>query len=115
MKGNEATVKENAELATLQIVNEMFERGIEVLPVDIYKSDAYKFLVEDGKIRLPFSSLPGVGGSFAKSLQESGKNGKYISMDEISTRTGASKTIVEMMDELGLLKGIPKSSQLSFF
>ena len=115
MKGNEATVKENAELATLQIVNEMFERGIEVLPVDIYKSDAYKFVVEDGKIRLPFSSLPGVGESVAQGLQESGKNGKYISMDEISTRTGASKTIVEMMDELGILKGIPKSSQLSFF
>ncbi|MDO4744900.1 MAG: hypothetical protein Q4A86_05925, partial [Clostridia bacterium] len=59
--------------------------------------------------------LPGVGESVAQGLQESGKNGKYISMDEISTRTGASKTIVEMMDELGLLKGIPKSSQLSFF
>ncbi len=114
-KGNEATVKDNAELATLQIVNEMFERAIEVLPVDLYKSDAYKFVVEDGKIRLPFSSLPGVGGSVAKNLQEAGKNGKYISMDEISTRTGASKTIVELMDELGILKGIPKSSQLSFF
>ena len=115
MKGNEATVKENAELATLQIVNEMFERGIEVLPVDLYKSDAYKFVVENGKIRLPFSSLPGVGGSVAKSLQEAGKKGKYISMDEISTRTGASKAVIEMMDEVGVLKGIPKSSQLSFF
>ena len=115
MKGNEATVKENAALATLQIVNEMFERGIEVLPIDLYKSDAYKFLVEDGKIRLPFSSLPGVGENVAKGLQNAVKEGKYISVDEISTKSGASKTIVELMDELGMLKGIPKSSQLSFF
>lgn len=115
MKGNEATVKENAALATLQIVNEMFERGIEVLPIDLYKSDAYKFLVEDGKIRLPFSSLPGVGENVAKGLQNAGKNGKYISVDEISTRSGASKTIVELMGEIGMLEGIPKSSQLSFF
>lgn len=115
MKGNEATVKENAALATLQIVNEMFERGIEVLPIDLYKSDAYKFLVEDGKIRLPFSSLPGVGENVAKGLQNAGKNGKYISVDEISTRSGASKTVVELMDGIGMLSGIPKTSQLSFF
>ena len=55
-KGKESTAKENALYATLQIVNEMLARKIEVLPIDIYKSDAYKFLVEDGKIRLPFSS-----------------------------------------------------------
>ena len=114
-KGNEATVKEAAAFATLQIVNEMFERGIEVLPIDLYKSDAYKFLVEDGKIRLPFSSLPGVGENVAKSLQNARNGGRYISVDEISTRSGASKTIVELMDEIGMLKGIPKSSQLSFF
>ena len=114
-KGNEATVKEAAAFATLQIVNEMFERGIEVLPIDLYKSDAYKFLVEDGKIRLPFSSLPGVGENVAKGLQNARNNGRYISVDEILTRSGASKTIVELMDEIGMLKGIPKSSQLSFF
>ncbi len=115
LKGKEATAKENASFATLQIVNEMLERGIEVLPIDLYKSDSYKFLVEDNKIRLPFSSLAGVGENAAKSLAEAGKKGKYISVDEIQTRAGVSKSVIELMDENGILKGIPKSSQLSFF
>ena len=56
---HEATAKDDAEYQTLQIVNEMMARGIDVLPVDVYKSEAKMFMVEDGKIRLPFSSLPG--------------------------------------------------------
>lgn len=114
-KGKEATIKEHATFATLQIVNEMLERGIEVLPIDIYKSDAYKYLVEDGKIRLPFSSLSGVGDTAAKNLAIAGKQGKYISVDELQARTGASKTAIEMLEEAGALEGIPKSSQLSLF
>ena len=60
-KEHQSTVKEDAAYSTFQIINEMLCRGIELLPVDLYKSDAKKFLVEDGKIRLPFSSLPGEG------------------------------------------------------
>ena len=67
---HEATAKDEAEYQTLQIVNEMMARKIEFLPVDIYKSEAKMFKVEDGKIRLPFSSLPGVGGAAADSLAE---------------------------------------------
>lgn len=69
---HEATAKDEAEFQTLQIVNEMMARKIEFLPVDIYKSEAKMFKVEDGKIRLPFSSLPGVGGAAADSLAETG-------------------------------------------
>ncbi len=68
MKGKEASAKEEAAYATLQIVNEMLARGIEVLPVDLFQSDAKKFLVEDGKVRLPFLSLGGVGEAAANSL-----------------------------------------------
>lgn len=114
-KGKEATAKENALYATLQIVNEMMARKIEVLPIDIYKSDAYKFLVEDGKIRLPFSSLSGVGENAAKVLQEARKDGKYISIDDLQSRAMASKTIIEALDEVGALDCLPKSSQISFF
>ncbi len=71
---HEATAKDEAEFQTLQIVNEMMARKIEFLPVDIYKSEARMFKVEDGKIRLPFSSLPGVGGAAADSLAETGKH-----------------------------------------
>ena len=114
-KGKEATAKENALYATLQIVNEMMSRKIEVLPIDIYKSDAYKFLVEDGKIRLPFSSLPGVGENAAKVLQQARKGGKYISVDDLQTRATVSKTVIEALDEIGALNCLPKSSQISFF
>ena len=114
-KGKEATAKENAEYSTLQIVNEMLERGIEVLPIDLYKSNAYKYTIEEGKIRLPFSSLSGVGEAAAKSLQEAASKGKYISVDDIQTRAAVSKSVIETLDEVGALSGIPKSSQLSFF
>lgn len=114
-KGKESTAKENALYATLQIVNEMLARKIEVLPIDIYKSDAYKFLVEDGKIRLPFSSLSGVGENAAKDLEKARKGGKYISVDDLQTRAMASKTVIEALDEVGALACLPKSSQISFF
>ena len=114
-KGKESTGKENALYATLQIVNEMLARKIEVLPIDIYKSDAYKFLVEDGKIRLPFSSLSGVGENAAKDLEKARKGGKYISVDDLQARAMASKTVIEALDEVGALDCLPKSSQISFF
>ena len=69
-KGKEATAKEEAAYTTLQIVNEMLARGIGVLPVDLYKSDARRYLVEDGKLRLPFSSIGGVGDTAAQALEK---------------------------------------------
>ena len=68
-KGKEASAKELSAYSTFQIINEMLARNIEVLPVDLYKSDAYKYVVENGKIRLPFASLSGVGESAAKSFK----------------------------------------------
>lgn len=114
-KGKEASAKEHALYATLQIINEMLERKIEILPVDIYKSDAYKYLVEDGKIRLPFSSLGGIGENAAKCLADAGKKGQYISIEDLQNRASASKSIVEALEEIGALDGIPKTSQISFF
>ncbi|MDQ5983635.1 MAG: DNA polymerase III PolC-type [Eubacteriales bacterium SKADARSKE-1] len=114
-KGKEATAKDYAAFSTFQIVNEMMERGIDVLPVNIYKSNAYKYVVEDGKIRLPFSSLAGIGENAAKGLESEGKLGKYISVDDLQARTGVTKSVVEALDEIGALKEIPRSSQISFF
>ncbi len=114
-KGREATAKELASYSTLQIVNEMLARGIEVLPVDIYKSDAYKFLIEDGKMRLPFSSISGVGQAAAKNLQVSQKDGKYLSVEEFQIRTKSSKAIIETLRSAGVFKELPESSQITFF
>ncbi len=114
-KGNERTVKEEDMYNTLLIINEMLCRGYEFLPVDIYRSKASIYAVEDGKIRLPFAALKGVGAAAANSLEEAGKQGTYISVDEIQNRAGVSKSVIEMLDQAGALEGIPKSSQISFF
>ena len=114
-KGNTATAKENAEYSTLQIVNEMLARKIELLPIDIYKSEAKKFLVENGKIRLPFSSLPGVGENAAEGLAQAGKHGDYMSVEDFQIRTKASKSVIEALRLTGALKDLPESSQISLF
>ncbi len=114
-KGNERSVKEEDLYNTLLIINEMLCRGYEFLPVDIYKSKASIYAVEDGKIRLPFAALKGVGASAAASLEDAGKKGTYISVDEIQNRSGVSKSVIETLEQAGALEGIPKSSQISFF
>ena len=116
MKGKEASAKENASYATLQIVNEMLARGIEVLPIDLYKSDARKYLVEDGKIRLPFGSLAGVGEAAANSLaQAREQGGVYISVDDLQTRAKVSKAVIDSLQTAGALQGLPASSQMTLF
>lgn len=112
---HEATAKDESELATLQIVNEMLARGIEVLPVDIYKSDSKMFIVEDGKIRLPFSSLPGVGEAAAISLAETGKNVTYLSIEDMQIKTKVTKAVIETLKQAQVLKNMPESSQMSLF
>ena len=114
-KGKEATAKENDTYDMLQIIREMIARGIKVLPVDLYKSDAYKYLVEDGALRLPFGSLKGLGPSAAKNLYESAQNYKFISREDLAVRSGASKTVMETLAQAGVLDGLPDSSQMSFF
>ncbi|MGN0489158.1 MAG: PolC-type DNA polymerase III [Ruminococcus sp.] len=114
-KGFEATAKENAEYAMLQIINEMMARKIEVLPVDVYKSDAHMFKIEDGKIRLPFCSLPGVGGAAAEALAEAGKKYTYMSIEDMQFKTKASKSVIELLKDCGALGDLPDSSQMSLF
>lgn len=112
---HEATAKDEAEFQTLQIVNEMMARKIEFLPVDIYKSEAKMFKVEDGKIRLPFSSLPGVGGAAADSLAETGKHTEYLSIEDMQIKTKVTKAVIETLKDVGVLKDLPESSQMSLF
>ena len=115
MKGKEASKKEEDAFSTFQIVNEMLSRGIQVLPVDLYRSDAHRYLVEDGKIRLPFSSLAGVGGAAANSLYEAGRQGRYISVDDLQARAKVSRAVIETLGEAGALRDLPQSSQMTLF
>ena len=114
-KGNERTAKEHGEFAALHLTCEMLARGVSFLTVDLYKSDAYLYKIEDGRIRLPFSALKGVGEAAAVSLYNAGSQGVYISQDELLARTGVNKTAIEALREAGSLEGLPESSQLSLF
>ncbi len=102
-------------VTTYQIVIEALARGIEFLPVDVYKSKAHDFVIEDGKIRMPFSVFSGVGETAAESIENARSGGPYISQEEFRSRTGVSGTVVDMFNEAGVFGDIPRTSQLSLF
>lgn len=116
MKGKEATAKEHARYTILQIALEMLARGIEFLPVDIYKSDARVYKIEDGKIRLPFSALEGLGENAAAMLAKARESGEeFISVEDFQTRAGVGKSVIETLQQAGALGGLPETNQLSLF
>ena len=107
--------KEDKEYNDMLLVQEMYARGYEFLPIDLYKSDARYFKVEDGKIRPPFTSIDGMGESAADSLMIAAAQEKFLSREDIRTRGGVSKTVVETLDRLGITKGLPETNQISLF
>ena len=117
MLGNNMSVKEKGMYTVLELVNEMYERGYEFLPIDLYKSDAKKFKIEDGKIRPPFSSIAGLGGVAAENIQKAveEENGKFISIDDFQIKSKIGKSIIEMLTKFDCLKGMSKSNQMSLF
>ena len=116
IKNKEASAKEEGTYSTFQIINEMLARGVKLLPVDLYKSHASSFLLEGDDIRLPFSSLPGVGENAAKSLMEAREFvDEYISIDDLQSRTKISGTVVQTLKDVGTLYSLPDSSQTSLF
>ena len=114
-KGNEISAKESDQLETLQVTYEMLLRGIELLPVDLYQSDATLYRLEGDKLRLPFTALKGLGAAAAASLAEAGRKGPYLSIDDITARSGVSKTVIDLLREHGSLSSLPESSQMSLF
>ena len=114
-KGREASNKEQAVYENMLIMNEMLQRGIEVLPLDLKKSHAVKYLVEDGKMRPPFGALNGVGDTAAWSIYETAQKGDFLSKEDFRIESGISKTILEQLDAVGVLGDLPDSNQLSFF
>ncbi len=116
-KGTGASQKEATQLAAMQIVNEYYMRGLKFLPVNMYKSDATAFLPENGKIRLPFMCLSGLGGGAAEKLAAARDSfgDEIFSIEELRQRSGVTKAVIETLRANGVLDGIDESNQLSMF
>ncbi len=114
-KGKEATKKELDVYENMLIFNEMMARGIEILPIDINKSHAMKYLPEDGKMRLPFGALSGVGEKQAYSIYEAAQKGNFVSIEDFQLEAGVSKTIIQNLADLGAMRDLPDTNQMSMF
>ena len=107
--------KEQDTLKDMRLVQEMYARGYEFLPIDLYKSKATKFQIVDGKLLPPFSTIEGMGDKAADAVEMAAADGPYLSLDDFRQRTKVSKTVVDFMADLGLFGDLPTSNQLSLF
>ena len=114
--GNDATAKDKTMLTVLEVALEMYARKIKIIPVDIYKSDATKFIVvDDTTILPPMIALQGVGENAAINIQNERENGEFISKEDLRKRTKISKTVVETLSNHGSLNNMSEKNQLSLF
>ncbi|GAK01530.1 DNA polymerase III alpha subunit [Geomicrobium sp. JCM 19055] len=114
-KGFDASPKEKNLVTVLELALEMCERGFEFKDVDLYRSEATAFLVEDDGLIPPFGALEGVGANAAKSIVEARVDGEFLSKEDLQQRSKATKTVIEHLDQSGALEGLPDSNQLSLF
>ena len=115
LAGNAASNKEQEMYPVLELVLEMYERGINFLPIDLYKSHHSKFLMEDDGIRPPLDAIPGLGPIDAENIYKAALNGEFMSIDELRIRAKVGKVAIETMRGVGLLDGMSESNQLSLF
>ena len=107
--------KEEAAYGDMRVVQEMYARGYEFMPIDIFKAHSRNFQIMDGKLMPSLSSIDGLGEKAADAIVEAAKKGAFLSKDDFRERTKVSKTVVELMDRLGLLGDMPESNQISLF
>lgn len=115
-KGNTATTKEKGKLTVLELVIEFYCRGYQFYPIDLYKSDAKKFIVAENGLIPPFNSLQGLGITAAQGIVD-GRSGidEFKTIEEFKEHTGVGKTLIELLKENDVLKGIPDTNQLTLF
>ncbi len=114
-KGMEASAKENETCQTLYMVREAMSRGVKFLNVDLKKSDASAFLPENGKIRMPFNSLPGLGDTAAEKIIDARNSFDIYSIEELREHTGISKAVIEILRRNHVLDGLSETNQFSMF
>ena len=113
--GKEATQKDEKSMTMLELVNEMYARGLEFLPLDIYKSQVTKFLIIDGKLLPPLVAIQGLGLSIAELIAQERENGEFFSIEDLKERTKVNKNVVQLLKDNGILNGIPETEQMSLF
>ena len=113
--GKEASQKEQASVAGLQLVREAYARGIKFLPINLRKSDQKAFLPENGGIRLPFSSLSGLGENAAQNIIDARNDEDFFSVEDLQIRAKLSGTLIEILRKNGVLDGLSDTDQMSFF
>lgn len=114
-KNNEVTNVENDLFTTLEIVNEMLERGYKFGKLDLYRSEAIEFQIDGDTLIPPFVAMEGLGENVAKQIVRARQEGEFLSKMELRKRGGASSTLVEKMDDMGILGNMPEDNQLSLF
>ncbi len=116
LQGNSASTKDKNMYAILELVLEMYERGIKFLPIDLYASHATKFKMEsETEIRPPLNSIPGLGTVAAEGIDAAKKDGKFMSIDDMKIRSKIGKSVIELLEKVGCLKGMSQSNQMSLF
>ncbi len=114
-RSEELSKKEQDTQKDMKIVQEMYARGFEFVPIDIFSAQSRLFQIVDGKLMPSLSSIDGLGEKAADAIVEAAKDGPFLSKDDFRQRTKASKTVVELMSSLGLLGNLPESNQISLF
>lgn len=108
-------VKKKAEMAICEIIVEMYARGFQFLPIDIYKSGGTKFTIEDGKIRIPLIGLSGLGGAVIDNILKERELDKFLSYEDLKRRTKVSQTIVEKLKSINAVDSLSETNQISLF
>ncbi len=115
MQGNAISSKDKNVYSILESVLEMYERGIKFLPIDLYKSHATKFIMEEEGIRPPLNSIPGLGTVAAESIEKAKKDGKFMSIDDLRYRAKIGNSVIDLLKRFDCLKGMTQSNQMSLF
>ncbi|WP_086347415.1 PolC-type DNA polymerase III [Candidatus Enterococcus clewellii] len=114
-KGLEASTKEKNLLTVLELANEMLERGYKFSMIDLYKSDAENFVIDGDTLIAPFRAVPSLGLNVANAIVEARQDREFLSKEDLATRGKVSKTLIEYMNDNGVLKDLPDENQLSLF
>ncbi len=114
-KGMDMSDKEKNVITIMEVCNEMYARGFKFLPVDLYRSHAYKFIPTQDGLLPPLNALPNLGTNAANAITKAREDGEFWSIDDLQQRSKSTKTVIEVLKNAGVLKGMRESSQMSFF